>query len=86
MWTLDFWKALLERAIRAGAAAVVSVWFVGGVATDLLTLNFTEGLGFFLGGAIFSALTSLAAGTLNPATGVSLIGAEVPAGKPKLAT
>lgn len=79
MWGLKFWKAAMERAVRAGASTVLaSVLVADGVfnLTDVGSIQ--EGGVLFLGGAVFSLLFSLAGGAL-PGTGgagPSLLGTE----------
>ena len=70
-----FWRALAERAVRAGAAAVLSVWVVGDGVMNAFSVNWEQAGGIFLGGALVSALLSLA-GSAAPGNGPSLIDAE----------
>ncbi len=75
MFSTAFARALLERAVRTFAQSLVAVGLVG--ATDVLNANWTEALSVAALATILSALTSIAAGAISPATGPSL-GTEVP--------
>lgn len=66
IFTLDFAKATGERAIRAGAASVVSVWAVGDGILNAWNVNWSDAGGIFLGSAAVSLLLSLGG---NVATG-----------------
>jgi hypothetical protein len=68
MFTLAFWKAATERAVKSFAQAILTAYFVGDVALNALQADWVNMLGFGLGGAAFSILTSLAfgAGDGNP--------------------
>ena len=75
MWTVAFWRATAERAIRTFAqsfAAVIVVGATGVIDADWLNALSVSGLTTLL-----SILTSLAAGASSPASGPSL-GTEVP--------
>lgn len=79
MWGGKFWKAATERAVRAGASAVIGSALVADGLFDVLNVNSLEDAGaLFLGGALVSLLLSLAGGAL-PGTGgagPSLLGTE----------
>ena len=70
-----FWRALADRSVRAGASAVLSVWVVGDGILNAWSVDWQEAGGVFLGGAVVSALLSLA-GSATPGNGPSLIDAE----------
>jgi len=65
MWTRKFWKAALERMIRAGAAGVLAVWVVGDGFMNAFDVDWQNALGVFLGSAAVSLLLSLAGGTVS---------------------
>lgn len=75
MFTLAFWKAATERAVKTGAQSVLTVYFVGDVALNAFQADWGNMAGIGLGGAALSILTSLASGLRdgNP----SLTNAEV---------
>lgn len=64
MWTLVFWKQAGERAVKAGAASLLSLWVVADRALNVLTLDWTTGLGVGLGAAVVSVLLSVVSGAL----------------------
>ena len=75
MFTLAFWKAATERAVKTGAQSVLTVYFVGDVALNAFQADWANMAGIGLGGALLSYLTSLASGLRdgNP----SAVNAEV---------
>lgn len=75
MFTTTFLKAATERAVRAAAAALISLWVVGDQALDALHVDWSEALGVALGAALVSFLLSLVGGTANT-PGPSLLGTE----------
>lgn len=59
MFTLTFWKAAIERALKSGAAAVLL--FIGAAqGFNLFDLDPLQAVGVFAGGAVISVLMSLA--------------------------
>jgi hypothetical protein len=81
MFTIEFWKAAVERAIKTAAQAAILV-ILGGVVTDNAQVNAFEVnwqivLGFALGGAILSVLFSLASGLVGNKGMPSLTTVEV---------
>lgn len=62
MFSLAFWKAATERAIKTGAQSVLTVYFVGDVALNAFEADWVNMGGIGLGGAALSILTSLASG------------------------
>ena len=79
MFTLAFWKAATERAIKTGAQSILTVYFVGDVALNAFQADWGNMAGIGLGGLALSYLTSLASGLRdgNP----SVTNAEVPVAK-----
>jgi len=65
MWTRRFWKAALERMIRAGAAGVLAVWIVGDGFMNAFDVDWQNALGVFAGSAVVSLLLSLAGSTVS---------------------
>lgn len=59
MYTLSFWKDLLERATKTAAQAVI-LGFGLGEGMNFFDIDWNLGLGFALGGFALSALTSIA--------------------------
>lgn len=62
MWTIQFWKDALERALKS--AAQFAVVALGGNATDFWSLDWKAVLGVVLSGTVLSVLTSIASGAL----------------------
>jgi hypothetical protein len=62
MFTITFWRAAAERAIKTGAQSVLTVYFVGDVALNAFEADWVNMGGIGLGGAALSILTSLASG------------------------
>lgn len=64
IWTLAFWKATAERAIRTGATAGALV-LIGDAYQSLqinaLYINWLRLVGFMIGGALLSVLMSVGA-------------------------
>ena len=60
MFTLAFWKAATERAVKTGAQSVLTVYFVGDVALNAFQADWVNMAGVGLGGVALSYLTSLA--------------------------
>jgi hypothetical protein len=68
MFTTAFWRAAAERALKTGAQAVLTVYFVGDVALNAFEADWVNMAGIGLGGVALSVLTSLASavGDGNP--------------------
>lgn len=79
MFTLTFWKAATERAVKTAAEVLLATYFVGDVALNALEADWVNMGGLALGGAMGSYLFSLASAARdgNP----SAINAEVTRGK-----
>lgn len=58
MWTVDFWKATAERALRTVAQVLLTLW-VGSVPLNALQIDWLQSLGVALGAALVSVLMSL---------------------------
>ena len=78
MFTLTFWKAATERAVKTAAEVVLATYFVGDVAFNALEADWVNMGGIAAGGAVASYLFSLASAYRdgNP----SATNAEVTAG------
>jgi hypothetical protein len=64
IWTGAYWKAVAERMIRGFAIGCLLI--VGGNSVNAFNVDWSDALGFGLGGAVLSLLFSLAG---NVATG-----------------
>lgn len=79
MWTLAFWKAATERAVKTAAQAPLTAWLVGDVAINALEIDWKTAGGLAAGGAIVSLLTSLASLGVNgpgPSLGTEVLPKE----------
>lgn len=77
MWSSAFWKAAIERMIRAGVAAVLGVYVGGDVVFDVFNLHTWQQVGsLFLSAAVVSLLMSLV-GNAATKTGPSFNETEV---------
>ncbi|MHA6626898.1 holin [Pseudonocardia sichuanensis] len=78
MWIMSkaFWTATTERAVKTAAQSVLTVWGVGDVALNALTLDWPLAGGVALGGAIASLLTSIVSAGVGPSDSPSLVGAS----------
>jgi len=75
MFTLDFWKDALERAIRTAAQALVASWATG--VTGVLEVNWIQAASVAGLAAVTSILMSLAAtGRGNPDSASLIEGSE----------
>jgi len=76
MYDKRFWIAAGERAAKTAAQAAVLAILGSGMlseaAVDAFTVNWLMVLGFAIGGAILSALTSIASAPLGANPGPSL--------------
>jgi Putative lactococcus lactis phage r1t holin len=61
MFTVAFWRATVERAVRGFAATTASVLVVGGQVLDVRGVDWGSALGVGGGAAVVSLLLSLAA-------------------------
>jgi hypothetical protein len=72
MFTLLFWKAAFERAIKSAAQFAALAYFGGDVAFNVFEANWGNMAGVILGAILFSLLTSLGSAALtdgNPSVG-----------------
>lgn len=75
MFTLSFWQATFERAVRAAAAALISLWAGDGLF-NALSIAWPDALGVAGGAGLLSVLFSLVGGAVNNTPGPSLFGTE----------
>lgn len=87
MFTLAFWKAATERALKSGAQFVILTITGGAIAgaagqdtVNAFLLDYPTLGGVFLGGALISYLTSIISAPLGGGSGPSLANEVV---KPK---
>lgn len=68
MFTLAFWKAATERAVKTAAQTILAVYLVGDVAFNAFEADWGNMAGIAVGAAFLSYLTSLgsAANDGNP--------------------
>lgn len=76
IWNLGFWKAAGERAVKTAAqAALLAIMGSGALSAaevDAFTVNWGAAVGFALGGAVLSVLTSIVSNRFGPYWGPSL--------------
>lgn len=76
MWSLAFWKAAAERAIKSAAQGVLWTWVVGDKIASLMTFDW-QAAAYGAGGmALFSLLTSIVSVPASGTNGPSLFGTE----------
>lgn len=80
MFTLIFWRAALERALKAASNVVLTSLVVGDKILNAFDFDWTAAGGVFLGGFVVSILMSVASDTLT-GDGPSLTNAEVAVNK-----
>lgn len=70
MFTLTFWKAALERAVKTAAQAAIAFWATGSV-TGLYGIDWAATLSVAGFAALASVVTSIASGAVdgNPSAG-----------------
>jgi hypothetical protein len=72
MWTKTFWLDAGERAARAFAQALLSLWVVGG-GFNILTVSWGPALGVSLGATVLSLLMSVVSSGVGDKGTASLI-------------
>jgi hypothetical protein len=65
MWTLAFWKAATERAIKSAAQFVILAYFGGDVLFNVFQADWANMAGVAAGAMLLSYLTSLASAGLT---------------------
>jgi hypothetical protein len=73
MWTMTFWKATAERAVKTLAQTLLSVLVVGGVVLNLFEVDWLNALGIGLGAMVVSVLTSLLSAFVGSSDSPSLV-------------
>lgn len=61
-----FWLSATERAVKTAAQSALLV--LGAEQVDVLVVDWVEVVGFAVGGAVLSLLTSIASGGVGPLT------------------
>jgi len=59
MLSAAFWTSALERALKTVAQSLLSLWLVGDVMFNILTVDWTSALGVAAGAGVISLLTSV---------------------------
>lgn len=75
MFTVPFWKAAAERAVKTFAQTLVVL--LGASAVDILAVDWPQALSLAAGAAVVSVLTSIASDAATAQDGPSLTDAEV---------
>lgn len=75
MFTVPFWKAAAERAIKTFAQTLVVL--LGASAVDILAVDWPQALSLAAGAAVVSVLTSIGSDAVTAQDGPSLTDAEV---------
>lgn len=75
MFTVPFWKAAAERAVKTFAQTLVVLLGAGRV--DVLAIDWPQALSLAAGAAVVSVLTSIASDAVTAQDGPSLTDAEV---------
>lgn len=65
MWTLAFWKAATERAIKSAAQFVILAYFGGDVLFNVFQADWGNMAGVAAGAMLLSYLTSLGSAQLT---------------------
>lgn len=76
MLTSTFWASTAERAVKTAAQALLSLWLIGDVAFNLLSVDWPAALGVSAGAAVVSVLTSLVSAPVADQGSPSLVREE----------
>lgn len=76
MFTLLFWKAAIERALKAASNVVITSLVVGDKILNVFDVDWGTAAGVFVGGFIVSVLMSIASDAAT-GDGPSLTKAEI---------
>lgn len=71
MFSITFWTKAAERAVKTAAQSAILV--IGADQLDVLHADWAAVLGFGLGGAVLSVLTSVATAKVGPADDPSAV-------------
>jgi hypothetical protein len=74
MWRREFWIGAVERALKTVVQTMLSLWLVGDVAFNLLTVDWATAGGVGAGAFVVSLLTSIASAGIGPVGSPSLVG------------
>lgn len=69
----SFWVGALERAVKTAAQSLLSLWLVGDVAFNLLSIDWGASLGVAAGAAVLSLLSSIVSKPFGPEGSPSLV-------------
>lgn len=72
MWTLTFWKETVDRGVKSAAQAVILGLGLG-EGLNAFAVDWQLALGFALGGAFLSVLTSVISAPFGDRGGASVI-------------
>lgn len=73
MWTVEFWRATAERAVKTAAQVLLA--YFGAQLVSAFDVDWYRALGIALGAAFLSVLMSLASSQVGPVKGTpSLVG------------
>ncbi|MFC5996969.1 holin [Pseudonocardia hispaniensis] len=78
MLSAAFWVAALERAVKTAAQSLLSLWLVGDVAFNLLSIDWGTAAGVAAGAAVISLLTSIVSAPVRGDGTPSLVGEGAP--------
>lgn len=76
MFTIAFAKDAGERAVKTAAQALLSLWLVGDVAFNVLTVDWPTALGVAAGAAVVSVLMSIVSSAVGDTGTASLVRSE----------
>lgn len=80
MFTGQFWKRTVERAVKTAAQAAVLAMVAGTEAVNAFSVSWEDVLGFAAGGFALSVLTSLASAPFADEGSPSLVSTDEPSG------
>ena len=69
MWTVDFWKATAERALKTAAQAAIALFAAG---VTILDIDWGQGFAVVATATLLSVLSSVASNNFGPFEGPSL--------------
>ncbi len=69
MWTVDFWKATTERAVKTAAQATIALFAAG---ATILDIDFAQGGAVVATATLLSVLSSVASNNFGSFEGPSL--------------
>lgn len=72
MWTKNFWKQAVERAVKSAAQSLLGLWALDGF--NVLHADFELGVGVAGGAAVLSVLTSIVTSGIGEPNDPSAVG------------